>query len=552
LLVQDYDDDGGVPPTKGWTQYQDHTWVSNYMLFMGFQGLMDSIRNYDAGVNGILAAGPRPFFLPGDTIHMSMKVANYGFQPLNNTYFALTGAHSGDTIIDLDMGDEDTIALTGYWVPADTGYHNFVAYSIYAGDQRVSNDTFATSVYVRPLRELSGNISDTLNGNGIGARLYFQFVDDSGAVYFDSTVSDSVTGNFSIYLIDSVYRAVVKTRIPYPDLVVEDIYVTPDSIAVPSIGTGPADMLLVNRDDEARYASYYTVCLDSMAVTYKVWAPVEQGLFPISRMSEFNTNTIIWYTGRAVVNTITAAEQESLVLFLSGGGKLLLTGQNIGEEISGTTFYSSWLHALLVNDSIYALRCYPDTLDSLGQDMIKIFTGGGAQNQYSRDVIAADAYSHPFLFYDTLFADCAALWYHDPTLDYRVIYCGFGFEGVSRLPLHMSPKQLLTEFLDWFGIVPVEESSAAYFVGQSFTVFPNPILRHLEVFIDNGLVGDVGAVRVYDLAGRLVKTLWDGPLADAVSWHLDDDAGRRVANGVYFVNLKTVSRNAIVKVIVVD
>jgi len=551
LLVQDYDDDGGVPPTRGWTQNQDHSWVSNYMVFMGFEGLMDSIRDVDAGVNGIYATGPRPFILAGDTTNMSIRVANYGFQALENVDIALTGPHAIDTIVDLGIGDEDSIVLSGVWIPADTGYFDFIAYSDYPGDARSSNDTFSTSIYVYPLRQLTGNISDTLNGNGVYATLYFQFIDTTGTVYFDSTTSDSVSGDFIVYLIDSLYRAVVRTRIPYPDLVIENIYVTPESISVVNIGTGPADLLIVNRDTEERYAEYYTVYLDSLSIAYKVWAPASQGLFPISRMSEFNANTIIWYTGRAAVNTVTAAEQDSLVGFLSGEGKLLITGQNIGEDISSTTFYSDWLHAVLVDDSLHSLYCYPDTLDSLGQDLLKIFTGGGAQNQHSRDVIASDGFSHEFLFYDTSFANCAAVWYRDPALNYRVIYCGFGFEGVHRMPLCMSPKLLLAEFLDWFDIVSVEEIAVAQIGYPLLSAFPNPVSKQLSINIEHALIGQEGLLEVYDITGRRVKTIHEGKLLDKISWPLDDERGRRLSNGVYFLNLKVVDRTSMLKVVIV-
>jgi hypothetical protein len=519
---------------------------------MGFEGLWDSIGNTDAGVNGIYATGPRPFILANDTINISIRVANYGFQALPNAYFALTGPHSSDTIIDLDIGAEDLLVMSGIWVPNDTGYFNFSANSNYPGDERPSNDTFSTSFYVRPLRQLTGNISDTTSGSGVYAKLYFQFIDDTGTVYFDSTFSDSVSGDFSVYLIDSLYRIVARTRIPYPDLVIENIYVTPDSISVVNAGTGPADLLVVNRDDEERYAEFYTVILDSLNMTYKVWAPVSQGIFPISRIGEFNTNAVIWYSGRATTNTVTPAEQDSLIVFLGDGGRLLMTGQNIGEDISGTSFYTDWLHAALVDDSIGSLYCYPDTLDSLGQGLIKIFTGGGAQNQYSRDVITSDGLSHEFLFYETSLTNCAAIWYSDPVLNFRVIYCGFGFEGVHRLLFHMSPKDLLSEFLNWFGVLSVEELSVERPGSGMFMVFPNPAIRHLELVIGNSLVGQVGSVSVYDVTGRHVKDLCQGELTDTLFWDLTDDAGNGITAGVYFVRLRAVDQNDIRKIVILD
>ncbi|MGD9379907.1 MAG: T9SS type A sorting domain-containing protein, partial [candidate division WOR-3 bacterium] len=438
------------------------------------------------------------------------------------------------------------------WVPGDTGYIDFSAYINYIGDERSSNDSLNATFYVRPLRQLAGNISDTLSGNGVYARVYFQFADDTGAVYFDSTTSDSVTGDFSVHLIDSLYRAVVRARIPYPDMIIEDVYVTPDSISQVDVGTSPADLLIVNRDDQERYAEYYTVCLDTLGITYKIWAPSSQGLFPMSRIDEFNNDMIIWYTGRAISNTVTAAEQDSLMQFLTDGGMLLITGQNIGEEISASQFYTSWLHAQLVNDSIQALRCYPDTLDSLGQNLFKIFTAGSAPSQFSRDVIASDGSAHEFLFYDTLLTDCAAIWYSDPFPGYRIIYCAFGLEAVNQIPGHMSLTQLLEKLLGWFDIVPVQEGGVVEVTHSLITTFPNPVMLNLNIGVGPDVVGETGSVCVYDVAGRCVKRLWDGRLIGALSWDLNDDAGRKVANGVYFVSMKTSERRDIHKIVIVD
>jgi hypothetical protein len=522
------------------------------MVFMGFEGLMDSIKNIDAGVNGIYATGPRLFFLAGDTISMSMKIANYGFLPLPNAYFVLDGPYFADTVMDLDIGDEDSVVFAGVWVPVDTGHFDFDAFGVYPGDERPGNDTFLTSIYVQPLRQLSGNISDTINGHGVYARIYFQFADDTGAVYFDSTISDSISGDFSIYLIDSLYGAVIETRIPYPDLQIEGIYVTPDSISVLNIGTRPADLLVVNRDDQARYDEYYAEALDSLWVTYKVWVPTDQGIFPISRMDEFNTNVIIWYTGRAATNTVTPAEQDSLILFLNDEGKLVITGQNIGQDISSTQFYINWLHAQLINDSLHALRCYPDTLDSLGQSLYKIFTVGSAPSQYSRDVIASDGSAHEFFYYDTAFVDCAALWYNQTFPDYQIIYCGFGLEAVNEITGHMSLEELLAAFFSWFDVLSVEELSVEEPSSPLLTVLPNPVQRQLVIRIGSAVVGEIGSLKVYDITGRLVKIITCGSLLPDVSWYLDDERGRRLSTGVYFVELDTAGDIDVRKVVVVD
>jgi len=421
------------------------------------------------------------------------------------------------------------------------------------GDERVVNDTFTVSLFVRPMRLVSGSVVDTTNGSGVYAQVYFQFIDDTGIVYFDSTQTDSSSGDFSIDLIDSLYRAYVLTEIPYPDFVEEDIYVTPDSVSDLTFGLHPADVLVINRDNEARYAEYYEKPFDTLNITCKVWAPVNQGLFPLSRIGEFNTNTVIWYTGRAVTDNVTAQEQESLMVFLDDGGKLLITGQNIGEELSGTPFYSDYLHAQLVDDSIHTAYCYPDTMDSLGQHVGELFTTGssGAVNQYSRDVIASDGSSHEFLYYDESLTEAAGIWYGDPVYNYQVIYFGFGIEAIHKRPGYMSRTELLAQVLEWFNVLAIEETASSRDVKPLFCVYPNPVRSRLTMYLHDAALHGKSTIRIYDAAGRLVTTLtYDEPI-DTMIWHLRDSQNRRVPNGVYFIQFETPDTKEMVKTVVI-
>jgi len=485
LLVQDYDDDGGVPPTRGWTQYQDHAWVTNYMFFMGFEGLLDSIRDYDAGINALTGYGRRPFFLAGDSLHIRTVAANYGWSAIGNVQVALSGPLSADTLISFAVGQEDTIAFPVPWIPSDTGNFLFTCASYHPADQRPENDTLHQSLYIRPLRNVQGEVYDTVAGRGIRARVRFQFAADTGAVWFDSCRTDSLTGAFTVRLIDSLYRAVVSSEIPYPDPVRELVRVTPDSVSDADFHLAPAELAIVNRDTLARYAKYYAVPLDSLGFTYKFWVPAEQGSFPTGRIDEFLNPVIIWFTGRSRVDNILPAEQESLALFLDQGGRLLITGQNIGEELSGTAFFLDCLHAYLVSDSIAVLKGFPDPLDSLGQACGKVFTAGssGAADQYSRDVIAADSFSHEFLFYDTTLTNASGIWYHDPGSGAKIIYLGFGLEAVHKQPWagYVSRKDLLSLFLNWFGMAGIEERGEYVRAATSFEVCPNPARNKTDI-----------------------------------------------------------------------
>ena len=318
----------------------------------------------------------------------------------------------------------------------------------------------------------------------------------------------------------------------------------------------PTDLLVINRDNQARYDEYYRIPLDSLNITYKIWAPVDQGIFPISMVSAFNKYAILWYTGDAVTDNITAEEQDSLAFFLDNGGKLLLTGQNIGEEIHSTQFFSDYLHAQLLNDSIDMVFCYSDTFDLLGQHTGNLFTvgAGGAANQYSRDVIGSDGQSYEFIFYDTTHTDCAGIWFDDQTSGFQIVYFGVGLEAVHRRPNCMTRTQLLAVIFEWFDIYGITEHNESGIQTPIFCVYPNPVRDILNISFNTGYSGEAIQLKIYDVTGRLVKDLSClTPCALCpmhVTWQGDDNIGRRVPNGVYFVSLETGDNSEIRKIVV--
>jgi M6 family metalloprotease-like protein len=93
------------------------------------------------------------------------------------------------------------------------------------------------------------------------------------------------------------------------------------------------------------------------------------------------------------------------------------------------------------------------------------------------------------------------------------------------------------EFFECGTGVPEDVIPRVAFAGPSF---PNPS-RH-ETSIAFGLPSPEGAtsLRIYSAAGRLVRTLVDGPVPagrHVAHWDGNDDRGKRVSSGVYFFRL---------------
>jgi hypothetical protein len=77
----------------------------------------------------------------------------------------------------------------------------------------------------------------------------------------------------------------------------------------------------------------------------------------------------------------------------------------------------------------------------------------------------------------------------------------------------------------------------------ALSAYPNPFNPGTTIRIEGDPQARTHAA-VYDVAGRRVRLLWDAPLRASVrslEWDARNDGGRRVASGVYFLRVTTVS-----------
>jgi hypothetical protein len=93
----------------------------------------------------------------------------------------------------------------------------------------------------------------------------------------------------------------------------------------------------------------------------------------------------------------------------------------------------------------------------------------------------------------------------------------------------------------------------------SMTVDPTLDRGHISINYSVGVRpaaqfgGEGLGLKIYDISGRMVKSFALGsmPFAQSVVWHGDDDAGRKVDAGVYFIQLTAGDREVVEKVILV-
>ena len=114
--------------------------------------------------------------------------------------------------------------------------------------------------------------------------------------------------------------------------------------------------------------------------------------------------------------------------------------------------------------------------------------------------------------------------------------------------------EVLRDILIEFGHIPAGHPIAVPEARPlAVTAGPNPFNPRTTIALDLPRAGEV-AVRLYDIRGRLVRTLHDGPLGEGrheLTWDGDDDAGRAMASGVYFYEVRAAGEERIGKLTLV-
>jgi hypothetical protein len=123
---------------------------------------------------------------------------------------------------------------------------------------------------------------------------------------------------------------------------------------------------------------------------------------------------------------------------------------------------------------------------------------------------------------------------YDPLRDRMLVVAGRTYNGLNL-------RDLNDVFaLQWFGVLGVEPGHGA--TGASMAPpRPNPARVGVELAFNLSQPG-TARLRLYDVNGRVVRTLVDGPLPaghNVARWDRRTAAGERAAPGLYFFELKS-------------
>jgi hypothetical protein len=107
-----------------------------------------------------------------------------------------------------------------------------------------------------------------------------------------------------------------------------------------------------------------------------------------------------------------------------------------------------------------------------------------------------------------------------------------------------------TRIYEW-DAAAIEERKESCVERMVVSILPNPFSKKTDIRLQLSDNSQNVSLKIYDVAGRLVRNLgtWYTDRTDAMTWSGEDEAGRTVAPGIYFVNLKMPDYKAIKKVI---
>ncbi|MDD5087233.1 MAG: S8 family serine peptidase [bacterium] len=297
--------------------------------------------------------------------------------------------------------------------------------------------------------------------------------------------------------------------------------------------------LVVADDAGAGFHSYFSAgMMNESAVGYNhdVWSVQNDGELMVDDIYEYEY--IVWVCGNEGSSTLTASDQTLLANFLGGGGRLLLAGQNIDEDISGTPFYSDYLHAQSDGTAGTQRQLAGVDGDPISGGTSLLLVGGSCAGNGLVGPSKILPTGGAAAFYNYTQGGTGAVRFENGT--YKVAYFAFAIEAACGLSSTTHYSQILQNTMAWLGapVSSVEEPGVASGIPSGYALranYPNPFNPTTTIAFDLPQSVRV-TLRVFDIQGREAAVLVNDVMS-AGSHELTFDASG-LASGVYLAHLQ--------------
>jgi hypothetical protein len=308
---------------------------------------------------------------------------------------------------------------------------------------------------------------------------------------------------------------------------------------------GRPPVLIVDDDGGQKLEGSYQRGLDGMGVLYETWDVTAEGKVGEADLMPYDV--VIWLTGAESESTLTADDQGNLETFLDAGRSLFLSGQNIGDEIGQSSFFSDVLHVSHVSDSVSLDPAY---LDGMAGDPISdgaTLMIAGSEPQHSPGGIQAIGGGVDIFAYRSN-PEVAGAARHESEKGSKVVYFAFGYEGIRGTDTYTHGPVVLKKIMNWFQVATaVGEDPAPQGLPRQAALrqnYPNPFNARTTIryTLPAGTARERTTLRIYNVRGQEIRTLVNGiqPAGDhAVTWNGRDQRGQKVSTGVYFCRLQS-------------
>ena len=301
-------------------------------------------------------------------------------------------------------------------------------------------------------------------------------------------------------------------------------------------------VLCVDADGGKPFETWYTAALDSTVYSYATWDRMGYGALSAAQLENFAV--VVWNADLGYP-PVTPGDMAALGAYLDHGGRLFISGQDVGWSLcdpsspysttQSRTWYAQYLGADFIVDDSGLHTLSGVTGDPIGDGLSFSIDGGtGSGLQDYPDEINPRTGASPVFNY--ALGREAAIRYQSGA--FKVVYLSYGFQAQATASSRKMVMSRSLQWLDFAGLVGVPgQHGTAPVMALAPQATPNPFGPSTRIsFVVGGLGPVPVSVAVYDVSGRRLRTLWDGPAAPgarSLVWDGRDDRGSRVACGIY-------------------
>ncbi len=486
----------------------------------------DALRNLNLGNNRGDAGDPYPGTANNRTFD-GFSLPNSNDYAGLGSYAAVRKISNSDTVMyaELDAGTRPYVEILGVSLaegtvsnsngrvdPGETGKIKLKMQNIYPVN--------ASNAQVRVSTTASGVTIDTaaavfsLNGLGTVDSVFSVNVTASG-----STDARIIPVKVKVTTADAEFQKDFETMLGYPATVLVDL----DTVASENIGA-------VYRKIFENSGKHFEL-IGTRANTLHLMQMSQRG-------------RIVLFSGRKKYNVIPDTLAQQLLNFVAGGGKVLMSGQNILEDMvqRNSPHRSQLLRASFTKNVAFGKVPIGIATDHLGAGIPKLSLAGGdaVPNQNSPDEMVVDSTSAHAMFRwnTTSGVNHAGLWWNNQT-NGKVVFWSFGLEGANDSAVGVTYKSnAIKAVFNWFdGITSTPEIAARVPATMKlYGNYPNPFNPVTQIRFSVPADQRV-TLTVHDILGRVVGTLVDGETA-AGEYSVPFTAAS-LSSGIYFYTLRS-------------